>query len=111
MPLAVDLVTQDFVENDVLRCPEEVALHLGNGLCKGGNQALGLQALGGRGLVRDSLLGEGFGEAAGALQKAQAVVVPPAYDIFLADQVHGADQLQTLEIGAAQLGHHALVLS
>ena len=74
------------------------------------NQLLGLQTFGGGGLVRDPFLGEGFCEAAGALQKAQSVVVPPAYDVLFTDQVHGADQLQTLEIGAAQLGHHTLVL-
>ena len=39
------------------------------------------------------------------------VVVTPSDNVFFPDQIHGTDQLHALKIGAAELGHHALVLT
>ena len=41
----------------------------------------------------------------------QIVVISPVFDVVLADQIHGTDQLHALEIRAVQLRHHGLHLS
>ena len=52
-----------------------------------------------------------FGKAAGALQKAQAVIVAPCLDIVLSDVIQRTDQLHALIVGAVELGHHRLHLT
>ena len=41
----VDLVAENFVEDDVFSCPEEIALYLGNGLCQGRNQPFSFSSI------------------------------------------------------------------
>ena len=106
----MNLISKDFIEHNVFRRPENIALHLRNGLLQCGDQLLGLQPLGiGRAVLRAARAV--IRELAGALQEMQPRAVAPADDIFFPDQIHGADELHPLEIRAAELGHHGLILA
>ena len=41
----------------------------------------------------------------------EVVIISPAFDVILPDQIEGADQLHSLKVGAVELGHHGLELA
>ena len=106
----MDLVSENFVEDNVLCAPEKVLFHLGIGLFEFGDQSFGLEPLGTDAAVlcSDSIF---FRKTAGALKESQMIKVSPGFDVLLTDQVHRPDQLHSLEICAPEFGHHRLVLS
>ena len=110
MLFAVDLITQDLVQHNIFRAAKEIFLNLGIGLFELRDQVLSLQSLG------TDAAGQGaqgilFCKFARTLQKAQTVVIAPCFDVFLADQIHRADQFHTFEVGAPEFGHHSLILT
>ena len=88
-----------------MHTPEDIDIHIFIVLFHLGNQPLHLPP-GALLLMRGGTLGK----AAGALQKAQVIVLPPADDVLLPHQVQRSDQLHPREVGAAQLGQHRLDL-
>lgn len=96
--------TQIYVFNAL----EYVLFHLGIGLFKLFNKLLYLHPFG---AVFFVIAAQAVvGKLAGAAYKVEPVAVPPPDYIAFANEIHRADELHTLEVGAVKLGHHSLNL-
>ena len=107
---AVLFIGDDRAQVDILHTLENVSFYKGIGLLQGSDQVLDLHTFGGTAAI-GTAGGTGIGKTACTLDKMQIVVISPVFDVVLADQIHGTDQLHALEIRAVQLRHHGLHLS
>ena len=108
MKLTMLLVADHCVNIHMLHTAENVAFHLGTFCMQHLDQFLGTLTLGS--IVRIAR-GAGVRKLAGALDKVQAVIIPPVLNAAFPHQVQRADQFHTGKVGAVQLGHHGLHLT
>ena len=103
------LIGNDRIQVDVFHTAENPSGNLGVFFGEVVNQPLDFRTL--RAFLRSAAGGTAFRQAAGALDKVQVVIIPPAEDVLLPDEVQGANQLHAGEIRAVEFGHHGLNLA
>lgn len=100
------LITDYFVQDDVLRGFEDVFLYLRIGLFELLDEHLGLQS----GAADSTFwLSDVLGEAAGALDELEPIEVPPRFHVIFPNEVKRPDEFHTFEVVAVQLWEHRLI--